>query len=579
MPRTTAASLAVRALEEVGVTHTFGIPGVHNTELYDELDRSEKITPVLVTSEFNGGFMADAMSRVGSGVGCLALVPAAGFTHAASGIGEAMLDGIPMLVITGGVRSDGEFGYQLHQMDQLELAKGLTKAAFRAERVADVPGMIHEAYRIATTGTPGPVLVELPVNLQMQAEDAPDPEPFVPAPAAPLPPAVQLDKAAEILLSAEKPVLYVGWGARRAREDLVRLAEALGAPVVTTLQGVATFPHDHPLHAGFCFGPAAVPSAREAAEGHDAMLAVGARFGEIATGSFGIDPPRNLVHVDIDPAVIDRNYPARIGLVGDAAAILPALLERVSGRAGRAGERAQTLAAEIAKRKSSYRADFLAHDSGDRVNPAALFDAVDARVGDDCLTTVDDGNHTFLAAELWPLRGTRDFISPTDFNAMGYAVPAGIAAALAHPGREVVTFVGDGCFRMTGSELVTASALGLGLVVYVFDDGELAQIAQAQALPYNRKTCTVMPTMAIEHLAAATGSELIRITGADDLAASVDRAHTLAAEGRPVVVDVHIDYSRSSTFTQGIIKTNFKRFPTRDKLRIAGRAVSRKITG
>ena len=159
MPRTTAASLAVRALEEVGVTHTFGIPGVHNTELYDELDRSEKITPVLVTSEFNGGFMADAMSRVGSGVGCLALVPAAGFTHAASGIGEAMLDGIPMLVITGGVRSDGEFGYQLHQMDQLELAKGLTKAAFRAERVADVPGMIHEAYRIATTGTPGPVLV------------------------------------------------------------------------------------------------------------------------------------------------------------------------------------------------------------------------------------------------------------------------------------------------------------------------------------------------------------------------------------------------------------------------------------
>mgnify|MGYP002653669698 CR=1 FL=1 len=136
----------------------------------------------------------------------LALVPAAGFTHAASGIGEAMLDGIPMLVITGGVRSDGEFGYQLHQMDQLELAKGLTKAAFRAERVADVPGMIHEAYRIATTGTPGPVLVELPVNLQMQAEDAPDPEPFVPAPAAPLPPAVQLDKAAEILISQATPV-------------------------------------------------------------------------------------------------------------------------------------------------------------------------------------------------------------------------------------------------------------------------------------------------------------------------------------------------------------------------------------
>ena len=180
--RKTAARLAREALEELGVRYTFGIPGVHNTELYDELGASSTITPVLVAHEGGGAFMADAVSRTGAGVGVLAIVPAAGVTHAASGIGEAFLDGIPMLVIAGGVRRDLGRAYQLHDMDQHALLAPITKGRWRVERHADVIPVIHEAYRVATSGEPGPVFVEIPVDLQLMPGDAGERPAFAPAP-------------------------------------------------------------------------------------------------------------------------------------------------------------------------------------------------------------------------------------------------------------------------------------------------------------------------------------------------------------------------------------------------------------
>jgi acetolactate synthase-1/2/3 large subunit len=170
----TAARLAREALEQLGVRFTFGSPGVHNTELYDELGASDSITPVLVAHEGGGAFMADAVSRTGAGIGVLAIVPAAGVTHAASGIGEAFLDGIPMLVIAGGVRRDLGRAYQLHDMDQHALLAPITKARWRIERHADVIPVIHEAFRVAMDGEPGPVFVEIPVDLQLMPGDAGD---------------------------------------------------------------------------------------------------------------------------------------------------------------------------------------------------------------------------------------------------------------------------------------------------------------------------------------------------------------------------------------------------------------------
>ena len=165
--RHTAARLVRHALEQLGVRYTFGIPGVHTIELYDELRSSEQIEPVLVTHEGAGAFMADAISRVGGDIGTLMVVPAAGLTHAMSGVGEAFLDGIPMLVISGGIRTDVTQRFQLHDVDQQALMAPLTKATFKIERHEDVVATVYEAYRIATSGEPGPVYIEVPANLQL----------------------------------------------------------------------------------------------------------------------------------------------------------------------------------------------------------------------------------------------------------------------------------------------------------------------------------------------------------------------------------------------------------------------------
>lgn len=575
----TAAWLAVHALEQLGVRHTLGIPGVHNTELYDELNNSAAITPVLVTHEGGGAFMADAISRVSdTGIGTLVIVPAAGFTHAASGIGEAFLDGIPMLVLTGGTRTDTGRRYQLHAIDQMALAAPLTKAAFRVERHADVVPTIFEAYRIATGGQPGPVLVEIPLNLQIFPGEAGELPRWTPPspPAAPDP--ALIGRAADRLLAAARPGLFVGWGARAATAEVAALAELLGAPVSTTLQGLASFPADHPLHAGFGFSPSAVPAARNAFAGCDALLAVGTRFSEIPTGSFAAAVPEALVHVDIDPQAIGANYPAAVGIAGDARTVLTALVDEVRRRGGRAGD-ADALARQIARDKAAWREEWYAHDSRGRVNPARFFDGLRRQVADDAVTVLDDGNHTYLAAELFPIHRGGRLLTPTDFNAMGYAVPAAIGARLARPDSEVVAIVGDGCFMMTCMEIATAAARELGIVVFVFRDGALSQIAQAQQIPYNRTPCTTLGRLNVAGVAMATGAAYVALAddGAIDDAIAQARAH--AAAGRPVVVEVAIDYSKRTAFTSGTAASTFKRFPLSQRLRFAGRALLRRATG
>ncbi|HUW37944.1 MAG TPA: thiamine pyrophosphate-binding protein [Rhodocyclaceae bacterium] len=573
----TGAWLAVHALEQLGVGYTFGIPGVHNTEFYDELNNSKQITPILVTHEGAAAFMADALSRVSDGIGTLAIVPAAGFTHAASGIGEAFLAGIPMLVITGGIRSDSEKHYQLHEIDQLELARPLTKAAFRVLRHADVVPTIFAAYHIATSGEPGPVLVELPVNLQLlPGEVGPELPRWQPAAGAPFGDQAGIVRAADLLLAARRPGLFLGWGARHAVAETTTIAEWLNAPVATTLQGLAAFPADHPLHAGFSFGPAAVPAARNAFRDCDCLLAAGARFGEIATGSFGVKVPAALIHADINPAVFDVNYPAQVKLEGDAREVLAALLAELVRR-GDKPDRASP-AEQIARDKRAYSDEWLAHDSRGRVNPGRFFAELRSRVPNDAIAVVDDGNHTYLTAELFPVRRGGRLIVPTDFNAMGYATPAAIGAKLAQPANEVFAIVGDGAFMMSCMEIVTAASLGLGIVYYVFHDGELSQIAQAQEIPYQRKPCSTLGKINLEGVALATGAAYVVMMDDGAIAAAIREARGIAATGRPVIVDVAIDYSKRTAFTQGVMKTNFRRFPLAQRLRMAARALKRRLT-
>ena len=587
----TGAWLVRYALEQIGVRHTFGIPGVHNTEIYDELNKSESIQPMLVTHEGGGSFMADAVSRVSDSIGTLLIVPAAGVTHAASGIGEAFLDGIPMLIVSGGVRSDSDFQYQLHDMDQHALLKPITKATFKIAHQNEILDTFYKAYNIATNGEPGPVFIEVPVNIQLYTATVEETKTYAqfksenPSEQTNIS-QDQLENAVTLLLDAASPGLFLGWGAVDVSQETMKIADLLGAPVSTTLQGLSAFPANHPLHTGMSFGAAAVPASTKAFAKCDAMLAVGTRFGEIGTASFGVTVPENLIHVDINPTVLSANYPAKVAIEGDAKAVVPALLKTLEKRLEANTDLLETIASRkaamttlISTEKASYREEWHKHESGDRVNPVVFFDALRTKLPDDGFVVVDDGNHTFLTAELMPIHTPRHMISPTDFNCMGYAVPATISTKLMHPTKDVVGIIGDGAFLMTCMEITTAARNKLGAIFIIFNDGELSQISQAQEVPYNRKTCTVLHDSRFEGVAMATGAYYLRIENNGDVTSALDTAWSEAAKGKPVIVDIHIDYSKKTRFTQGIVGTNLKRLPLNMKVKMISRALVRKVTG
>jgi acetolactate synthase-1/2/3 large subunit len=574
----TGAWLAVYALEQVGVKYTFGIPGVHNTELYDELANSQQITPILVTHEGCGAFMADAVSRTADSIGCLAIVPAAGVTHAMSGIGEAYLDGIPMLVISGGIRRDTGRHFQLHELDQRRLLDGITKAAFVVTRHEDVIPTIYKAYDIATSDEPGPVLVELPGEVQLFTREVNELPEHRRTWKPPLVDPEKIDAAAGLIRSSAKPGLYLGWGARDATEWAVELAELLGAPVATTLQGLSVFPANHPLHVGMGFGPSAVPAARKAFEGCDCLIAVGVRFAELATGSYGMPIPDCLIHIDINPHVFSKNYPARVAIEADARDALGAVVAELR-QSGFKQRDATRLKETIAAEKESYLASWTEGGRHSLVNPATFFRRLRARLDDDAYVVVDDGNHTFLAAEHFPVYRSKHFISPTDFNCMGYAAPAAVAVKLTHPDKQVAAIVGDGAFLMTGLEVITAAANNLGVIFFVFHDGELAQISQFQQIPLNRKTCTVLGDVRLDGIALATGAAYVSMDNNSEVEPALDEALKLSSEGRPVIVDVKVDYSRKTEFTKGVVKVNLGRFPLAQKLRFLARAAKRHVLG
>jgi acetolactate synthase-1/2/3 large subunit len=558
----TGAWLTVYALEQIGARFTFGIPGVHTTELYDALNSSNRITQVLVTHEGGASFMADAVGRLSDSIGVLTVVPAAGLTHAASGIGEAFLDGVPMLVLSGGPRTDTGHRYQLHQMDTHKFMSGLTKATFKVTRHDEVVPTLFKAYEIATSGEPGPVFVELPVNILLLTDEAGDLPQFKPAPAPRVEATNEIARAAELLAAAKHPCVF----------------EWLEAPVATTLQGLSVFPANHPLHVGFGFGASAVPAAQNAFKTCDCMIAIGTRFSEIATGSYGAEAPENLIHIDINPDVFNANFPAKVAIAGDAGVVLRQLQKELEAKGPRRTSQG-SLREQIRSDKAAYRESWYRHDTAGIVNPARFFDELRRQMPDNGIISIDDGNHTFLTAELMPIHAPKSVILPTDFNCMGYAVPAAIGAKLACPDRTVQTIVGDGAFMMTCMEILTASSNNLGIVYYVFNDGELAQIAQAQSIPYGRKPGTTIGKLNIEGVALATGAAYLPMNDNDGIAGVISKANQIAGTGRPVIVAVRIDYSKKTAFTLGAVKTNFGRFPLNEKLRFLARAAVRHVIG
>jgi len=583
------AAEVVRALEDEGIPFTFGIPGTHNIELYDALSRSDSVRPILVTDEQSASFMADGMWRACGRLGCVNVVPGAGLTHALSGIAEAYMDNVAMLVLGCGVRRGG-MSFQLHDVDQLAIVRPVVKGAVRPDRIEQIYPTIRRACALARSGAPGPVMVEIPVDLYLErgrgfpvpaasgsserSDEGPD---TLSAPGvATDPPAAEIERAARILRAARRPLLYVGLGAAGASERLVRLAEALEAPVATTLQGKGVFPESHPLLLWPGLGRMAPPFVAELTRECDASLAIGCRFSEVGTGSYGFTPPGPLIHVDIDPAVLGRNYPAQIAIESDADRFVTALLERL-GDPDRDPDEA--LRRGIAAGRAQARAEMEGSPRGDGVTPARLFRQIQTTFGPDTVFTTDSGNGTFLAAECLLLERPGHLLGPIDYSCMGYAVPAALGARLGCSEAPVIGLAGDGAFLMTGLEMLTASHEGLAIAVFVLRDRELAQIAQFQGVALNRKTCSRLPDYDLAAICGGVGVECLTLSSDEDAERVVARSAAVVAAGDPVVIDVNIDYSGKTYFTRGVVRTNLARLPWVDRLRLLGRALGRRLTG
>ncbi|HYL15069.1 MAG TPA: thiamine pyrophosphate-binding protein [Terriglobales bacterium] len=571
MSKMTGGDIVVRALEDEEVGFTFGIPGTHNIELYDSLARSRCVRPILVTDEQSASFMADGVARASGQLAAVNLVPGAGLTHALSGIAEAYLDGVPMLVLACGIRRDTGMAFQLHDVDQLAIARPVTKAQLRAGHGSEIYATVRRACQVARSAPAGPVLVEIPAEHYFFRHDTYLQE----SDSRPAPPATQgehVEPARQLIEASRRPLLYLGLGAIQAGDDLVALAEHLNAPVATTISGKGVFNEKHPLWLWCGFGAAAPSFVRKIAASCDLTLAIGCRFSEVGTGSYGMQPPGKLIHVDIDPSVLGKNYPAHLPVVSDAASFVASLVPHLTSRAVD-----ESLRRDIRSGHGEVRQGWTTPDNSEGVYPPHLLETVQELAGNDAIYTTDSGNGTFLAMECLRLQHPRSFLAPVDYSCMGYAVPAALGAALACPDRRVISLAGDGAFLMTGLELLTARQLNLPVMVLVLRDRELAQIAQFQQIALGQKTCSKLPDYDLAAICQGVGVEYLALRRNADVEAILKRALTLTESGLPIVVEVTIDYSQKTYFTRGVVRTNLGRLPWPDRIRFVLRALGRKL--
>ncbi|MFA6033250.1 MAG: thiamine pyrophosphate-binding protein [Myxococcota bacterium] len=573
--KTRGSELVVMALEDEGVKFTFGIPGTHNIELYDALERSPQITPVLVTDEQAASFMADGVSRTSRSVGVVNVVPGAGVSHCISGVAEAFMDNVPMVVLAAGIRGDTGKSFQLHDIDQMAMLRPVTKAVLKPASPAEIYGTVRAAFGIARSGAPGPVAVEIPCEYYLMTCEVPDPDRRASPPPAPSVAKADVTAAARLLAAAKAPLIYAGNGARDAATELAALAGRLGAPVATTIQGKGVFPESHPLWLWNGLGASTPPFVRVIEKRSDCMLAIGVRFSEVGTASYGMTPPANLIHVDIDPGVFNRNYKAALCVASDAGAFIRALLEDIG-----APRDAAELKGGIASGHRRVAEDQAGHKTAKgRVGAHAFFRALRSLSGPDTIYTADSGNGMFLAMEHLRVDKPGCFIAPVDYSCMGYAVPAAIGAKMANSGRDVVALEGDGSLLMTGLEMMTAATYRAAPLVCVLRDRELGQIAKFQRRALCRDTCSLLPDYSVEAFAQLTGCNYFFI-GDDALAAPVlESAFRAVRGGEPSMVEVAIDYSQDTFFTRGVLATNFWRYPWGERLRLITRVASRKVGG
>ena len=519
--RVTGARLLVEALREAGCTTLFGYPGGAIMPVYDALAGSG-LKHILVRHEQAAAFMADAWARTTGEVGVCMATSGPGATNLVTGLANAFLDSVPMVAITGQVGTAVLGTDAFQEVDVLGMTLPIVKHSVLVRDPADIPQIVAEAFEIAREGRPGPVLIDLPKDVASAVIDAPST-----AVAAPAPPArfdrASLAGAERAIRAAKRPVLYVGGGVgiAGAVEALRGFAERTGVPAVATLKGLGALPTDHPQHLGM-LGMHGGRAANEAVHASDLLIVCGARFDDRATGRLaGFAPGARVVHFDADPAEIGKLRPADVAVTGDLARALDAL---DPGPLAIDAWVAETTAAK-ARHTPRYDAP------GQGVYAPALLKALSEAAGDRFVAACDVGQHQMWAAQHCRFARPEAHLTSAGLGAMGYGLPAGIAAKMARPDDQVVVVTGDGSIMMNIQELATARRYGVAVKILLLDNSCLGLVRQWQELFYaeNYSEVDLSDNPDFVRVAESFGLEAFRVETRDEVAAGI--ARLLAAPG------------------------------------------------
>ncbi|KHF45557.1 acetolactate synthase [Saccharomonospora viridis] len=541
----TGAQSLVRSLEAIGVEAVFGIPGGTILPAYDPLLDSTKVRHVLVRHEQGAGHAATGYAQATGKVGVCMATSGPGATNLVTPLADAYMDSVPVVAITGQQTRALIGSDAFQEADICGITMPITKHNFLVTDPADIPRVIAEAFHLASTGRPGPVLVDIPKDvLQETTSFAWPPEMRLPGYRPTLRPhGKQVREAARLIRKAKRPVLYVGGGVLKARasEQLRELADLTGIPVVTTLMARGAFPDSHPQHLGMpgMHGSVAAVAAMQRA---DLLVALGARFDDRVTGRLDtFAPDATVVHADIDPAEISKNRKADVPIVGDCAEIITELIAAVKT------EIANGKPADLSEwwaQLDSWRERFPAGyewPSDGTLAPQYVIERLGQLVGPDAIYTAGVGQHQMWAAQFIKYEKPGTWINSGGLGTMGYAVPAAMGAKLGRPDKQVWAIDGDGCFQMTNQELATCAIEGLPIKVAVINNGNLGMVRQWQNLFYAERYSNTdlgthkhrIPDFAL--LAEALGCAGLRCETKDEVDDTIRRA--MEINDRPVVID------------------------------------------
>lgn len=522
------SQIVLEVLKEQGVDTIFGYPGGTILNIFDELYKyGDTFNHILTSHEQGAAHAADGYARATGKVGVCFATSGPGATNLVTGIATAHMDSIPMVAVTCNVGTTliGRDSFQ--EVDIKGITMPITKHNFMVTDVTELADTLRRAFKIAQSGRKGPVLVDITKDVTA-ADCEYEPQPAQ-VPDEPIKPSQDcIDRALEILKSAKKPLIYVGGGAilSNVGEDLIKFAEKLDAPVASTLMGLGAFPNGHPLHLGL-IGMHGRFECNKAAHDCDVLITCGARFSDRVAGNRArFAPNAEIVHIDIDPAEMDKNIVSNFHLKGDLSEVLPVLTDLIG----------QCDHSEWRQEIAASKRPFIQNQIGDYVNPQTLIEYIDSKTADDTIVVTDVGQHQLWAAQFYKFTQPRTLLTSGGLGTMGYSMGAAIGGQIGKPDRTVVMFAGDGGFHMNLAELATAASYNVPVKMFIMNNTVLGMVRQWQKVFYGNRFADTDPHRKTDFVkvAEAFGVKGLRISTNDDIAKVVDEA--LAYDG-PVLID------------------------------------------